>query len=1525
MRRRTVAVATVGVIVVLAAIFAGAVLLLTQTGWGRERVGRFVIGQVQSAAHGYVRVDRIKGNLLNGATIVGLSITDSARAPFVTADTIVATYRLRDLIGKRIYLNDVRIVRPVVVVNRMPGGKWNYDRIFPRDTTHAPTPPGFLSWVTLRDVTIEDGHVTSHSPWMPSDTLGATQKDSVIRLELGPVGRLQLERVAGGFQKVSDFRNIYGTFPLMRLEDPSDARQIIDVASLRMTAEPLKPPSVRVTHAKGRFIVLNDSLYFKDITASLASSGLSRGTGRYNFDSDDLRLRLHADTVATNDLLWIDPSIPQNGTGKLDFALDWVGPTSDYLATNTSLAVAGAKMSGSLGVFVTDTLAFHNTDVRLDHLDTRTIQQLFPTIKSPRQGYLTGRVAARGGFGAMRLDGDVAFDDPQTGRSRIIALGTVGASAGVLRARDLHLRLAPFRVALARAVDPTLPIGGTVMGTVVLNGSSATRLTATGDLVHDDVTGQSHVTGSAVFASGGRVPFINANLQLLPLALATVGQFAPAASLRGGVTGPVSLTGPMGDLAVSANLTTPDGGSIATHGTLDLASRPQAYDLSVTAHLFDVSQISGKGPRTSLSADLAARGAGFDPATLDAIATATVRTSVYDSVSVDSAIVRVMASNGMLTVDTLALHVPHGSASASGQFGLVAGRTGKVDYTAAIDSLGALSRILPPPDTGVVGPRPAILAQRVARADSARAQIARAAEVERMVTGKTMPRIPVDTPRAIPRSALSGSIAAHGTATGNIHAFDMTGSAIGKNLVAFGSSVTALNANYAWNAALTPQSRVSAQVSAVNVLAAGFELDTVAFTSSYAKPNGTLTLAIHQDANRAYNAAAQFALDNDRDELRLDQLRLRFDTTTYSSTGPATIRFDSSGTSIDHFEIKSASGSRVYVNGQIPTHRDADIQLNVTQFEVSNITALLESDIKARGLVSVDAHMKGTRTAPTVAGAFGLERFAYNGHATPEIHGRLSYSNQTLHANVNAGLEGKAPVLIAIGTIPINLALTGVTGSRIPHDRVIAATIDADSLPLDLIPQFTDAVSNLSGRALAKFTVAGTINNPDVNGRITLWNGSARLVPVGVILNDVAANIRLVRDTVIVDSLVARSNGTVRISGGIGIKNLAEPSFALKLTARDARVIDNDNGNLFLDGNVAVNGPFNNVDVTGFVHALRGVVYIPESSGKTLVGAGDPSLYAVLDTNSLTMRQLFPGQSPLLANLRMDVALMVDRDVFVRSRDANVEVYTDNPLRISVNRAKQSLLVDGVLLSDRGEYLFQSRRFQIRQGSATFINTPQLNPTLQVTGEYDVQLPTREAIAIRIIISGTLDRPKISLESDAQPPISQTDLLSYLAFGRSSSSLLQQEGGGLTTGGSGGGNIVGAGAAFAAKQVAAAALGALTDQAAGQAARSLGADFFNITPADVSLDAGSFLRATQIEFGKYIQTNTFLQLQVRPDPASLQRPGFQLTHRFDTRKGYRIDASFEPRYLLKQPSLSPDQTPQTTSAFGLFLVREWRY
>jgi translocation and assembly module TamB len=1523
MRARKIGGIVGGVILALLVIVGAAIFVFTQTDWGRERVRQIALSQLRKSVHGIVDIGGVGGNLLSGPILANVRITDSTGAPFLQADSIYVHYDLGVLLHKRIDLHHVRLVNPIVVLDRKTGGKWNFDRIFPRDTTQPSSGPGFGSWLVLRNTTLVNGHITVHAPWAPESSLTQRQQDSVIRYNLGPEGRQNIVRVGSGFQRISDFRDVNGFFPFLQLADPNDPRQIIDASSVGMIAQPFRPPVVRVVSADGRFTILHDSLYFNGAKVRLPGS-LAVASGRYNIVNNDLRLRLHADTVATNDLLWIDPDIPHGGTGSLDFALDWVGKNSDYQATNASLAVAGATLRGSLGVLVNDTLTFHDTDLRFANLNTRTIQQLFPTLVSPRQGKLTGHMIASGSLGRMRVNGDVAFDDPQTGRSRVIAQGGLGITPDAFRADNLKLRFLPFRVPLARAFVPTLDLDGNITGTATLNGSTASRLTAGGDLTHTAATGESRVVGDVAYEPGS-TPLINADLLLSPLSLATVGQFVPAAGLRGTVSGPVKISGPLRDLVLSANLTTPDGGTITASGTADFAKQEQTYDLAVDAVLFNAREITTKSPPTSITADVAVRGRGLDPATMQASAVAHIKTSQYDSVGVDSATVRVAAANGMLTVDTMVVHMPSTKAVVTGQFGLTQDRSGTLQYAVALDSLNIISSLIPR-DTGVVVPRPGILARRVARARADSTRIAQETAVERAVTGQPAPKLAVDTPRVVSKSALLGSVRADGSITGNIHAFNLRGTASGRHIVALGNSVDMLSARYAWDNALTPSSLMQADLLATNILASGFALDTIVMHGRYQQPNGTVNIAIHQDDQHDYVAAGSFMINQQEKDFILDSAKFRFDTTVYATTKASLIRFGDRGIDIDAFEMASpVANSRIYVDGFIPKQGSALVDIDVTRFNVANLMSLLQSDLRARGLISLDIKAEGTVSNPVLHGAVGAEQFSVNANPIPEIHGVVDYADQTLQAQFVASRSGGPSILVARGTVPVNLSLTEVKGSRVPKDRKIEATIVADSLPLDAIPEVTDLVSNLRGNGAANFTVGGTIAHPIVNGRLALRDGTVKIIPSGVTYTDVSGDIRVLGDTVVIDSLVAHNGGEIRLAGGIGIKTLTEPSFALGLTAHKARVLDNDNGQLDVSADLKMHGPFKSVTVDGTTRVENGYIYISEGEGKSLVGGDDPTLYSVLDTTVASNRELFPTPSPLLSNLRMNVAIAVNRDVFVRSQSANVEVYTDGDLQVSVDQTKKSLVVDGVLLSDRGEYDFQGRRFQIKHGSAVFTNMQELNPMLQITGVYQVQFPTRPAINIQILIGGTLNSPSISLSSDAQPPISQTDLLSYLAFGQSSSSLLQMAGNGLTTGGSGGSNIVGQGAAFAARQVAAAAVGALANEAAGEAARSLGADVFKISPAEVSLDAASFLRGTQIEFGKYIQTHTFFSLRVRPDPASLARPGFDLVHRFPGKGGYRLETNFSPRYLPIEPSLSSDQDAQTTSVFGLFFIREWRF
>jgi hypothetical protein len=1512
------------VIAVVALLLVAATFLVTNTNWGRERVRRYAVGVVERNSHGIVHIGSVSGDLLGGFTLHDVVVTDSARAPFIRADEIRARYSLRTLRGKRIEFSEVRLVKPVIVLDEPPGGKWNYDRIFPRDTTTAsgPRKTGWGTWIRFSNVTMLDGDLTIRTPWTPDPHLTPAETKDAVRRAFGPEGRLALVKVPNGYQKISTFHKINGLFPLVRLEDPGYKNRLIDVAALKMIAEPFRPPVADVRGLTGTFEFTGDSLWWKGARAAFPATRIT-GDGSYMIGNGDLHLRLHGDPVNPADIRWAMAELPEQGSGKLDFGLDWTGSKSVYLARNMDLTLVRSHVTGQIEVAVTDTLAYRNSDLHFTNLDTQLLTRLFPAMKFPRPLTLTGQAKFDGGEHSLKINGDVTVDDRLSGRSRLIGNGLMGLAARIFNARDLHVRMAPLQMGLAKAIAPSIKLGGTLTGLVTLNGTTAGIMTARGDVTHVERGAISRATGRASMRVPG-LPWYDVDARMHPLALATLGRFMPSVGLRGSASGPLKLKGPINNFAINTQLTFPDGGFLDLRGTIDIASKTTGYNLDFVTRLFNANAAIAKAPQTSLNAVGLASGRGFDPATMQAQLTASVSTSTIDTVSIDRANVKVATANGMARVDTLAVELPQGIVEAKGTFGLAPGYTGTLSYHVAIDSLSRVAGLISK-DTGVVKPRPGILSRRIARAKADSTRIARATEVERAVTGRKLPTFSVDTPKTVRKNELSGSAKADGAATGNIRNFSLKGTASGSNIVARGNTVGSFVADYDWINARTPQSQVRVNAQAIELNAAGFSLDTVAAKLTYQKPNGTFQILVTEENSQKYSADAQFTLNKIKNELHLNNLRMQFDTSSiWASTHPAALHWGQAGIDVDSLELRNGANGRIYVNGLLPKQGSANLDIAVDNLNIGDVTALTQSSINAKGLVSFNVHGTGTLDNPQFKGAFRATNLLYNAATLPEVHGNVQYTDQTLTGRAEAMRAGQPPFLVAEGTVPINLALSGVTGSRFPADRQIALNIKADSLPLDIMPQFSDYISNLSGRATGSFKLAGSLNKPQLTGQFTMHEGQARVVIAGIDLNQIEASIRMLGDTIVIDSIAADSKGRIVLTGGIGLRPLTAPSFDLKLFTSGAEVLHNDHGRLAIGANLAMVGPFKGPHVTGSVRVRQGVVYIPPSENKNLVGAGDPALFNVLDTAVMASRELFPSQSPLLANLLMDVSLRIDHDVFVRSREANIEIYSDEDLGVHVNRAKETLVLDGVILSERGEYVFMTRRFTIKRGSATFVNSTELNPILQATAGYEVRQPSREAINIQIAVGGTMRNPNISLTSDAQPPIPQSDLLSYLAFGQSSSSLLQLEGSGLTNGG-GGTNLVGAGAALASRQLAGVALGVAADQIAGSAARSLGADLFTITPADVQTDVGNFLRATQFEFGKYVKSHTFVAVKSPLDPKALVRPGVQVVHRFGGTQGYRFETGVDTRYLLREPSLARDQNIATTSAFGAFLIREWRF
>jgi autotransporter translocation and assembly factor TamB len=625
------------------------------------------------------------------------------------------------------------------------------------------------------------------------------------------------------------------------------------------------------------------------------------------------------------------------------------------------------------------------------------------------------------------------------------------------------------------------------------------------------------------------------------------------------------------------------------------------------------------------------------------------------------------------------------------------------------------------------------------------------------------------------------------------------------------------------------------------------------------------------------------------------------------------------GFEIDSLELRNRDGrggGRIFINGEMPDADPGRLEIALDSMRLAPWLTLLQSDVPVDGMLSLNGIIEGTRQSPRMNASVRVASPMYQDAAFPGLVADIDYRDRSARLDARIVRAGGGDLARMVGRVPIDLTLGDSVGTRL-LDGPLTLTVEGDSIPLSPIAEFTDVVTGVGGRAFGRIAVDGTWKEPRVTGDIGLDVKAVRIASTGMEVADLTGRLRMVGDSLTIDSLVGHAEGDVRATGRIILADLRRPVLAIDLQANEARVLRNEKGSLVASGNLSARGPIDTLGVTGRVEITHGVVYIPDPEERHLISTQDPAIFAVVDT--ATARSLdLDLPSPVMENLRLDVTLAVRRGVFARSADANVEVYGDLGVRIDPS-TRGKFAVRGALFTEQGYYTFMSKRFVVTRGSVRFTGEPDPNPVLQVLATYEVRQAERAPLDIRVIIGGTLHQPNIALESESQPTLSQSDLIAFLAFGQSSSALLQFTNTGLEANNQSGSSIAGNVGAVATRQLASVALNALMEQARSDLAVATRADVLNITPAQVPADLSTLnlqtlLRGTEVEMGKYLDHNTFFLVRARP---SLVIPGASVDRRFGSQ--FRARASFEVRLLPQQPTLSASLTPTTVNVFGALL------
>ena len=1523
-----------GSIALLLLVAVVALVVVNGTYFGRERFRTFALDALRDMVHGEIMVGRIDGNLLEQFTLVDVTITDRDGQSLLVADSIRARVAIAPLLWRRVVITSIELDRPVITLSRTPGGDWNYKRIFESgDSLPQEVKLGFGSWVDLHGLTIRNGTLFVHQPFPGDEPVTRTVRDSAVVAALARDTRLRVERdgEGHGLRQTMEFRDINARIPRLVWADPDSNAVDVRVRELNLVAAVFQSPDVVVRDFSGGIRYVDDTVAINDAKLRLPQSRIE-GELTYHVAAGDVELDLKSDTLALADLRALYPALPERGGGRMDLkATIRDTATSVYEVRNARLAVDESSVEGQFGMSLNShVVEFSDTDLEFRRLTTRLIEQLAPGVDMRVPGSFTGSAKLDGPARAIRADVNGTFDPDRHAPFRFTARGLVGAGES-FTARDLRLTANAVPVSLAREFVRDMPLTGTVNADAVVSGSTDSRFTGRATVTHRDNGDESTLIARGSVAPDDSMRMA-LDVELRPISLKLADRFAPSVGLQGVITGEGKVSGTPGTLKTTLALQLP-AGTMGVDGTFDLASRVKQYQATVQLHNVDARAMVPTMPVTSLNGVTTIVGRGTDPKTIDARLTMRLLDAMVDSTQVIEATAVASARNARLTVDTMRVRTPFATLTATGTFGLAEGTDGTLTYAADVNTLSGLQRWIATGDTSVVPLRPLVrqrAAAQVARGDSLR-RVADSANIGAMATRRdgqrpTTPLPALQASDALARDSIAGTLSVRGTVKGGIDRFTAEGKAAISQLVWGGNEIGRGTVDFTWADVRTPDVLLTAEMGVDSVRAAGFAFDSTHARVTYRNGSGQVGLAVFPGDTAAYRLRATYELRTDEGEVRLQQVNLRFDSTAWVSTRESVVRWRGGGLEIDSLELRSrdgAGGGRIFVNGELPDRDPGRLEVRVDSLRVSPWMTLLQATIPLDGVASVNAQMEGTRSSPTIRGSFALQRSTYRNTPFPEFHSDFTYQDRRLAFDGDLRRIGGGGAQIATlkGQLPVDLSFDDPVAKR-TLDGPVSVDIEGDSIPLGPLAEFIDALSTVNGHARGKIGVRGTWTEPRLEGAMAVDIASLGLREAGITLTNTIARVHMDGDRLVIDTLVAHSGGGLaHVTGSVVLEELNRPVVDLRLIADEARVMDNAKGQLVMSSNVTFKGPIDTLDVNGSVTVMNGIIRIPDPEEFHLINTGDPVVFAVVDTAFARQLEVAPP-SPIFQNANVDVRLGVRRGTWARSREANIEVYGE--LAIERSTGDEDMNVRGALFSDYGDYELYGRRFRIERGSVRFTGQP-ANPVLQLVANHEVRQAGRAPFDIQVTIGGTLEQPNISLESKAQPTLTQSDLISFLAFGQSSTSLLQFEGSGLEGGGQSGSSMAGNVATLATRQLAGVALGAMFAQLESDLTEKTAADVLNIKPADLppGLTLGavrSVALGTQIEYGKYLDRNTFFVGTFRP---TFTLPGATIERRFGSQTRARL--SVEPRYLPQVPSLTSGVQPKMQQVIGalLFWTRSW--
>ena len=1386
-RRRLVALVSAIVLLVAGLVVLVTGLFVTRTSYGQNQLRRLIQSQLAAGIRGKVYVGQISGGFLTGVTIDSLAIRDADNdSLFLSLGGVTANYDPRDLIDKRVWLQNVEVERLIVYLRQHPSGRWNFKEIFRSydKKSAGPKAPGrnFGDYVVIDSARVKNATLVLQMPWHPDDSLRGAKRDSAVRYNLTRADK-EIRRVVDenkpGFARTWRWTNAYAVISRMRLADPDSDKigRLFVIDTLHVSEN---DPPFHFRNVRGSLRHLGDSIWL-DLPHWDLPRSTGAGKGKIVWGSDlpvryDITVR--GDSVALADVNWVYPTLPTTGGGSVVLHIGNQQDNLriiDYKLTEMDVRSTGSHLVGDM-TFAVGGPVLAVKDVRLSAqpVDFDLLRALngkdFPV---DWRGQLYGSVRARGGpLNHFYVDeGEAIFRDAHVRG----AVSRVGGRGELDILRPAFTSFAGFDVNAAsvdlRSIEylfPNFPrLGGTISGKATLDSSWLDVRFSNADVVHRDGPGDpSRLTGNGRVTWGEQFLTYDVDVQAQPLSLTMLARSYPTLPLLGVVSGPIRAKGTLADLQITANMQGPAG-------ALTFDGRVDAYPPGFGAHgtgqltalavhqLLDASRLAKGVVRPAVITgryELALRGDSL--ANLDGTAAVEIARADVDGLRFFPSTARLRFAERRVFVDSLRVETTAATVLARGALGLPHGVSDSLRFRIFMDSLGGLRRYI----EGRAGEAPVL-------ADS-----------------------------------LSGSVSITGVARGRLDSLDLAGNLGGTELL-FGRNRGrhVLGTFAIRNALANPVGTAMLHID--TALVAGVVLDSVSTAVRFAdRSHATFHFGAHSGngpsmrvVGNVTSVGGAIGAREAATRLTLDSVSMLVGQSRWQLIGSSHLTRDSAGLALDSMVVGNRAGGRVALRGVVPMHTPVALELAADSIPLTDLGVLAQLQSPLAGYASIDGRVAGTRARPEITLLSQFRNVAYGGMRLDRASANGTYRDQRFDVGLDL-YRNRVPVLHATAAIPLDVRFFAI--ARL--DAPIRGSIRADTADLAIVEMLSPGVQKASGRVSANLDFVVSKTRKSVSGAVAVRNGEMLVQNLGIQLHGLTGDVKFdgARDSVQID-VRAWSGATpasrLALRGFVSYADWEDPRFALSLYTRNFHALNRRSlASLFVssgEDSLRLVGSMDQAALTGTLRVERGEIYLPERdiARKQVIDLRGDDLFQLLDSTDYRNRQIVSAApSRLVQNTRFDgVRVDIGDEVWLRSREANIKLGGSLNVR-SAERATTLALgrngaADGTGTSDRTEYVPAlegklnaergtytldlapapvQRDFIVQNGTITFYGSADNNPYVDIRALHTVKRGGQSDLQITVHVVGPLaPNPSIELSSN-EGYLSTSDLVSYLITGR---------------------------------------------------------------------------------------------------------------------------------------------------------------